>query len=99
MRRGPRTGMPDISMSLSGSAALDDVAFHPCVRLSRWQAAKQLSFIPPEGRFTLMTYRLGPPTRPHPAAALPLSLKPVVTVGEAGGSFVVLFTRFCIAKY
>ncbi|KAK6036326.1 adaptor complexe medium subunit family protein [Cooperia oncophora] len=37
---------------------LEDVKFHQCVRLSRFEAERTISFIPPDGEFELMSYRL-----------------------------------------
>ena len=37
---------------------LEDVKFHQCVRLSRFDNDRTISFIPPDGEFELMTYRL-----------------------------------------
>ena len=37
---------------------LEDVKFHQCVRLSRFESDRTISFIPPDGEFDLMTYRL-----------------------------------------
>ncbi|CAN1179550.1 AP-1 complex subunit mu-2 [Linum perenne] len=38
---------------------LDDIKFHQCVRLARFDNDRTISFIPPDGSFDLMTYRLG----------------------------------------
>lgn len=37
---------------------LDDVSFHPCVRFKRWESERVLSFVPPDGNFTLMNYHV-----------------------------------------
>eukprot|EP00388_Colpodella_angusta_P039075 GDKK01046352.1.p1 GENE.GDKK01046352.1~~GDKK01046352.1.p1 ORF type:complete len:462 (+),score=96.50 GDKK01046352.1:109-1386(+) len=37
---------------------LDDVRFHQCVRLARFDADRTISFIPPDGEFELMSYRM-----------------------------------------
>lgn len=37
---------------------LEDVKFHQCVRLSRFENDRTISFIPPDGEFELMNYRL-----------------------------------------
>lgn len=37
---------------------LDDLSFHPCVRFKRWESERVLSFIPPDGNFTLMNYHV-----------------------------------------
>lgn len=36
---------------------LDDFTFHQCVRLSRFESDRVISFVPPDGAFTLMKYR------------------------------------------
>lgn len=50
------------SYSFSGgknrSVELEDVKFHQCVRLSRFENDRTISFIPPDGEFELMSYRL-----------------------------------------
>ena len=40
------------------SVELEDVKFHQCVRLSRFDNDRTISFIPPDGEFELMSYRL-----------------------------------------
>ena len=50
--------MPDLSMSFINPRLLDDVSFHPCVRLKRWESEKVLSFVPPDGSFVLMSYHI-----------------------------------------
>ena len=37
---------------------MDDVKFHQCVSLSRFENTRMISFIPPDGDFELMTYRV-----------------------------------------
>lgn len=40
------------------SVELEDIRFHQCVRLSRFENDRTISFIPPDGEFELMSYRL-----------------------------------------
>lgn len=42
---------------------LEDVKFHQCVRLSRFDNDRTISFIPPDGDFELMSYRLSTQVR------------------------------------
>lgn len=42
----------------SKAVELEDVKFHQCVRLSRFENDRTISFIPPDGEFELMNYRL-----------------------------------------
>jgi AP-1 complex subunit mu len=37
---------------------LEDMKFHQCVRLARFENDRTISFIPPDGAFDLMSYRL-----------------------------------------
>lgn len=43
---------------------LEDLQFHQCVRLSKFENEKIISFIPPDGDFDLMNYRLSTPIKP-----------------------------------
>ena len=43
---------------------LEDVKFHQCVRLSRFENDRTISFIPPDGDFELMSYRLNTHVKP-----------------------------------
>lgn len=42
----------------SKAVEMEDVKFHQCVRLSRFENDRTISFIPPDGEFELMSYRL-----------------------------------------
>eukprot|EP01107_Rhizomastix_libera_P006598 TRINITY_DN20743_c0_g1_i1.p1 TRINITY_DN20743_c0_g1~~TRINITY_DN20743_c0_g1_i1.p1 ORF type:complete len:438 (+),score=128.21 TRINITY_DN20743_c0_g1_i1:29-1315(+) len=43
---------------------IEDVNFHQCVRLNRFDQKHMISFIPPDGEFELMSYRLTTQVRP-----------------------------------
>lgn len=43
---------------------LEDLKFHQCVRLSKFENEKIITFIPPDGAFELMSYRLSMPVKP-----------------------------------
>lgn len=43
---------------------LEDIKFHQCVRLSKFENDRTISFIPPDGIFNLMTYRLNTHVKP-----------------------------------
>lgn len=43
---------------------LEDIKFHQCVRLARFENDRTISFIPPDGEFDLMTYRLNTHVKP-----------------------------------
>lgn len=63
--RAALTGMPHVTMTLSGGEAMDDTASHRCVEARGGQARRNaggppgggvLSFVPPDGPFTLLEY-------------------------------------------
>ncbi|KAL3320637.1 AP-2 complex subunit mu [Cichlidogyrus casuarinus] len=41
----------------AGAIAIDDVQFHQCVKLGKFDTEHSISFIPPDGEFELMRYR------------------------------------------
>lgn len=46
------------SRSSKTSIAIDDCQFHQCVKLSKFESEHAISFIPPDGEFELMRYRI-----------------------------------------
>jgi len=74
------SGMPELRLGLNdrvqfesagrgagrGGKAIEmeDVNFHQCVRLSKFETDRTISFIPPDGSFDLMTYRLSTQVKP-----------------------------------
>jgi AP-1 complex subunit mu len=72
------SGMPELRLGLNDKAMfettgratrgkaveMEDVKFHQCVRLSRFENDRTISFIPPDGEFELMSYRLNTQVRP-----------------------------------
>lgn len=56
-----------VSGSKNKSVELEDVKFHQCVRLSRFDNDRTISFIPPDGDFELMSYRLSTQVSHDPA--------------------------------
>ncbi|KAJ1557351.1 AP-1 complex subunit mu-1, partial [Nowakowskiella sp. JEL0078] len=72
------SGMPDVRLGLNdkvlfeaternakGKAIeMEDVKFHQCVKLSRFENDRTISFIPPDGEFELMSYRLNTQVKP-----------------------------------
>jgi len=73
------TGMPDLTLAFNNPRMLDDVSFHPCVRFNRWEHGRVISFIPPDGSFKLMNYRV------KGNLQLPLYAKPTFRWTETSG--------------
>lgn len=40
------------------TVVMEDVKFHQCVRLSRFESDRTISFVPPDGESELMSYRI-----------------------------------------
>ena len=82
------SGTPDMTLVFTSPTVIEDCAFHPCVRFARWERESVVSFVPPDGVFTLMNYRVaergGPPV-------LPVYCRPTVSwrEGSARVSFVI----------
>jgi len=58
---GRRTG----GRGAKGKAVeMEDIKFHQCVRLARFENDRTISFIPPDGEFELMSYRLNTQVKP-----------------------------------
>lgn len=47
-----------------GAIEMEDVNFHQCVRLSRFEVDRTIAFVPPDGDFELMSYRLNTTVKP-----------------------------------
>lgn len=53
-----------IGNSSAKAIEMEDVKFHQCVRLSRFENDRTISYIPPDGDFELMSYRLQTSVKP-----------------------------------
>merc|ERR1711871_796696 len=73
------SGMPELKLGLNDKILFDmnnrstskykavemeDINFHQCVRLARFESDRTISFIPPDGDFELMSYRLNTQVKP-----------------------------------
>ncbi|KAK4275622.1 hypothetical protein QN277_018669 [Acacia crassicarpa] len=67
------TGIPDLTLSFANPSILDDVRFHRCVRFRPWESHQVLSFVPPDGQFKLMSYRV------RKLKSTPIYVKPQLT--------------------
>ncbi|XP_015072013.1 AP-3 complex subunit mu isoform X2 [Solanum pennellii] len=67
------SGLPDLTLSFANTSILNDVRFHPCVRLRPWESNQILSFVPPDGQFKLMSYRI------KKLKSTPIYVKPQIT--------------------
>ncbi|EJT97707.1 adaptor complex subunit medium chain 3 [Dacryopinax primogenitus] len=83
------SGTPDLLLTFSNSRLITEPSFHPCIRFQRWTRDRALSFVPPDGHFTLLNYMVAPPPlAPH---QVPLQLRPHISIGTNTGSFEIVF--------
>ncbi|XP_059504237.1 AP-1 complex subunit mu-1-like isoform X2 [Stegostoma tigrinum] len=72
------SGMPDVTLCFNDNALFnqnkgentnvvdfEDIKFHSCVRLSRFENERVISFIPPDKEFELMSYRVTNRVQPY----------------------------------
>eukprot|EP01126_Amoeba_proteus_P017239 TRINITY_DN181_c0_g2_i3.p1 TRINITY_DN181_c0_g2~~TRINITY_DN181_c0_g2_i3.p1 ORF type:complete len:325 (+),score=68.74 TRINITY_DN181_c0_g2_i3:470-1444(+) len=78
------SGVPDLVLKLGMVAVIDDIGFHPCVRLKRWEQERVISFVPPDGKFSLGKYL----SRNN--VMMPIYVKPQVLIGEGTGTVHVM---------
>lgn len=74
------SGMPDLTLTFNNPRIFDDCSFHPCVRYLRYEHDKVISFVPPDGSFELMKYRVNQQIQP------PLYCKPQIYYTQEGGT-------------
>ena len=72
------SGMPELKLGLNDKVLfemtgrtsrgklieMEDIKFHQCVRLNKFESERNISFIPPDGEFELMSYRLDTHVKP-----------------------------------
>jgi len=55
---GSNASGPKYGNAANSSITLDDCNFHECVRLDEFESSRTLSFIPPDGEFSVLNYRV-----------------------------------------
>jgi AP-3 complex subunit mu len=73
------TGMPDLTLTFTRSNLLDDCSLHRCVRINRYQRERVISFVPPDGNFKLLSYRV------NGINQIPIYVKPNITYKSGSG--------------
>lgn len=85
------SGVPDLLLTFNDPTLIDDCSFHPCVRYSRFEKDKIVSFVPPDGSFELMRYRVVRTNENNPLASnnfavgsVPIQVVPRISYGQFG---------------
>ncbi|ETO09485.1 hypothetical protein RFI_27895, partial [Reticulomyxa filosa] len=74
------SGEPDLNLCFNNPSKFGHLILHRCVRISRWQKEKVISFIPPDGRFTLLKFHL------KDAGTLPVTVRPTINLSAKNSS-------------
>jgi len=77
------SGMPDLTLTFTKPNLLDDCSLHRCVRINRYQRDRIISFVPPDGKFKLLSYRVSGDIR------MPIFVKPQITYAPNNGKVYV----------
>ena len=71
------SGLPDLCLSFTDPEVIRDCSFHPCVRYGRFETSRVVSFVPPDGEFRLMRYRVSK-IRPAGRVEPPMYCRPTL---------------------
>ena len=85
------SGVPDLAVRFHNPEVIEECRFHPCVRFLKWSAERCVSFVPPDGAFKLMDYKV---TRQQAKqvhrSAVPFYVKPQITYGPTSGRMSIM---------
>lgn len=72
------SGIPDLCLSFTDPELINDCSFHPCVRYNKFERDRVVSFVPPDGTFELMRYRVNTKTN----VSAPIHITPTITMSD-----------------
>jgi len=85
------SGMPDLQIKFKNPHLLDDCRFHPCVRYLKYASERILSFVPPDGGFKLMSYKVSQQaSRSIQKTIIPFYVKPQITYSAESGKISIM---------
>ena len=83
------SGIPDLTLAFNKPHYLDDASLHRCVRINRYQNERVISFVPPDGHFKLLSYKL------NDNVQIPLSVQPQITFHKSIGNIkITIVTKY-----
>lgn len=69
-----------MTLTFNSPYMIEDVSLHPCVARDRWERERLLAFIPPDGKFELLSYHI---TRTN---QLPIYVTPSISFSSSGST-------------
>jgi len=80
------SGDPDLLLKFHNPNIMDDVSFHPCVRIARYEREGVISFVPPDGKFKLLEYRS------KGNIPIPINIVPNILFQETSGTIKIVIS-------
>ena len=68
--------MPRLTLTFTQPHIIEDAALHVCANRERWERDRTISFVPPDGKFNLCTYRVMRTNQ------IPIYVTPTITFSE-----------------
>uniref|UniRef100_A0A6B2L5F7 MHD domain-containing protein n=1 Tax=Arcella intermedia TaxID=1963864 RepID=A0A6B2L5F7_9EUKA len=78
------SGVPDLVLRFQNPGIMEDLSFHPCVLISRWEREQVLAFVPPDGKFKLLEFRS------KGNIMMPIYVQPHISFSEGTGTMSVM---------
>jgi len=78
------SGVPDLVLKFQNPGIMEDVSFHPCVLINRWEREQAMAFVPPDGKFRLMEFRS------KGNISMPIYVQPHILFSEGTGSLSIM---------
>ncbi|QDZ25976.1 subunit mu of clathrin/coatomer adaptor AP-3 complex [Chloropicon primus] len=91
MANSKLSGMPDLQITFKNPQLLDDCRFHPSVRYLKYASERIVSFVPPDGRFKLMSYKISKQAAMSiQKTIIPFYVKPQITYSKESGRISIM---------
>jgi len=74
------SGNPDLLLKFHNPNIMDDISFHPCIIIARFEREGVVSFVPPDGKFKLLEYRS------KGNIPIPINITPTISFQETSGT-------------
>jgi len=78
------SGVPDLVLRFQNPGIMEDVCFHPCILINRWDREQVLAFVPPDGKFKLMEFRS------KGNIMIPIYVQPHIQFSEGTGTLSIM---------
>mmetsp|Transcript_11137 Transcript_11137/g.34014 ORF Transcript_11137/g.34014 Transcript_11137/m.34014 type:complete len:441 (-) Transcript_11137:86-1408(-) len=85
------SGVPDLQIKFKNPQLLEECRFHPSVRYLKYASERIVSFVPPDGGFKLMSYKINSQAaRSVQKTIIPFYVKPQITYTKESGRISIM---------